>query len=98
VLKAIKQSKKGKAAAPYDVYIEVLKLFLNIIHTRIYNRSERDIAPTHFAFRQGFGTREALFSLTSLLQKCRDHERDVFLYFRDYEKAFDSYIASNIQS
>ena len=66
-----------------------LKLFLKIIHTRIYNRCERDISPTQFGFRQGFGTREALYSVTVLLQKCKIQQRDVFLCFIDYQKAFD---------
>lgn len=147
VLKAIKQSKQGKAAGTDDVYVEVVKLlndenvdalvelfnniydqgeipqdwlqstfvpipkipnakrcdqyrmisllshvsklFLKIIHARIYNRCERDISPTQFGFRQGFGTREALFSLTVLLQKCRDQRKDVYMCFIDYQKAFD---------
>lgn len=147
VLKAIKQSKQGKAVGPDEVYIEiikllndenldslteifnniyetgeipqdwlqsifvpipkkpnanhsdqyrmisllsqVLKLFLKIVHTRIYNRCEMDVSPTQFGFRQGFGTREALYSLTALLQKCRDQQKDVFMCFIDYQKAFD---------
>lgn len=68
---------------------QVLKLFLKIIHGRIYNKCEKEISPTQFGFRQGFGTREALFSLTVLLQKCRDQRKDVYLAFIDYQKAFD---------
>ena len=35
----------------------------------------------------GYGTREALFGLNVLLQKCRDQSQN--LCFIDYEKAFD---------
>lgn len=69
---------------------QVLKLFTKIIHRRIYNRCEKEISPTQFGFRQGFGTREALYSLNVLLQKCRDQQKDVCLCFIDYQKAFDS--------
>ncbi|CAG9833658.1 unnamed protein product [Diabrotica balteata] len=63
---------------------QVLKLFLKIIHIRIYNRYERDNSPTQFGFRQRFRTREAFYSLTVLLQKCRDQQKYVFLCFTDY--------------
>jgi len=45
---------------------------------------------TQFGFKNGFGTREALFSLTVLLKKYRVQQKDVFLCFVDYQKAFDS--------
>lgn len=68
---------------------QVLKLFTKIIHGRIYNRCEKEISTTQFGFRQGFGTREALFSLSVLLQKCRDQRKNVCVCFIDYQKAFD---------
>ena len=43
-----------------------------------------------FGFRNGFGTREALFSVQVLAQRCRDVNVDVFMCFVDYEKAFDT--------
>ena len=44
----------------------VLKLFLRIIHQRIYRRIEEHLTNTQFGFRNGLGTREALFSM----QRC----------------------------
>lgn len=35
------------------------------------------------------GTRDALFAINILIQKCWDMQMDVFLCFVDYEKAFD---------
>ena len=66
-----------------------LKIVLKIIHQRIYRKCEQNISDEQFGFRQGLGTREALFGLTVLLQKCRDQSQDVYLCFIDYEKAFD---------
>lgn len=66
-----------------------LKITLKIIHHRIRIKCEQDVSEEQFGFRQGFGTREALFSLSVLLQKCRDQRKDVYLCFIDYEKAFD---------
>lgn len=66
-----------------------LKIVLKVIHQRIYRKCEQNISDEQFGFRQGLGTREALFCLTVLLQKCRDQSNDVYLCFIDYEKAFD---------
>lgn len=68
---------------------QTLKIFLKIIHNRIYKRCEAVISESQFGFRNGLGTREALFSLQILVERCRDVNVDVYLCFVDYEKAFD---------
>lgn len=67
----------------------VLKLFLKIIHERIYRKLEAQIGDTQFGFRNGMGTREALFALQILIQRCRDVNADVYACFIDFNKAFD---------
>lgn len=67
----------------------VLKIVLRIIHQRIYAKCDQYVGEEQFGFRLGFGTREALFGLNVLLQKCRDQTQDVHICFIDYEKAFD---------
>lgn len=67
----------------------VLKVFLRIIHTRIYTKCEFEIGSTQFGFRNGVGTREAVFSLNVLTQRCRDMNVDVYACFIDYQRAFD---------
>lgn len=66
-----------------------LKLFLKVIHERIYRKLETRITNTQFGFRNGLGTREALFSVQVLIQRCRDTNCDVYACFVDFEKAFD---------
>lgn len=73
-----------------SVMSHTLKLFLKVLHFRIYQRCEQYIGDTQFGFRNGLGTREALFSLQVLAQRCRDVGVDVFACFIDYEKAFDT--------
>lgn len=41
----------------------VLKLFLKIIHKRIYKKCEEYLSETQFGFRNGLGTRDALFCI-----------------------------------
>uniref|UniRef100_A0A8D9BKL9 Reverse transcriptase domain-containing protein n=1 Tax=Cacopsylla melanoneura TaxID=428564 RepID=A0A8D9BKL9_9HEMI len=64
-----------------------LKIFLRIIHNRIYTKLEAHISNTQFGFRNSLGTREALFSIQVLIQKCRDVEHPVYLCFIDFEKS-----------
>lgn len=67
-----------------------LKLFLRVLHTRLYRRCEEVSGDSQFGFKSGFGTREAIFSLQMLIQNCLDQRKDVFICFIDYEKAFDN--------
>lgn len=67
----------------------VVKVFLKIVHGRLYPKLEQYISDTQFGFRNGVGTREALFSLNVLVQRSRDVGCDVFSCFIDFEKAFD---------
>lgn len=67
----------------------LLKIFLKIIHSRIFKLCEEQISDTQFGFRSAVGTREALFSIQVLFQRCRDVNCDVYACFIDYKKAFD---------
>lgn len=68
----------------------VLKLFLKIIHARIYRKCEETINKTQFGFNNGFGTREALFCMQVYLQQvCIVMQKNIYLCFIDYEKAFE---------
>ena len=66
-----------------------LKVFLRILHQRLYKKCEWDISDSQIGFRQGLGTREAIVATQVLVQNCYDQRKDVFLCFLDYEKAFD---------
>lgn len=67
-----------------------LKLFLKIIHQRRYRTCEERINRPQFGFRNVMETREALFSIQVLFQRCRDVDCDIFACFIDYQKAFDN--------
>lgn len=67
----------------------VLKIFLKIIHGRIFRKSEETISDSQFGFRNGLGTRDALFGMQVLTQRCLDVNTNVYACFIDFEKAFD---------
>lgn len=96
-LKSIFITLPKKASAKYykdyrtiSLMNHILKLFLKIIHNRIYHRCEESIGRSQFGFRNGFDTWEAMFSTQVLIQRCRDVNVDVYVCFVDYEKAFDT--------
>ena len=66
-----------------------LKILLRVLQERIHTRCEAVIGDSQFGFRSGLGTREALFSMNILLQKCKEFQKPVFICFIDFEKAFD---------
>ncbi|KAI5707314.1 hypothetical protein M8J77_000030 [Diaphorina citri] len=67
----------------------VLKILLKIIQQRTYMKIEEKMSNSQFGFRNGLGTREALFSIQVLIQKLRNNDNDAYICFIDFEKAFD---------
>lgn len=66
-----------------------LKVLLKIIHNRIYKKCEQESGYEQFGFKSGLGTREALFCLQLMAQKCTDQQKPMYVCFVDFEKAFD---------
>ena len=66
-----------------------IKLLLKIILKRLYREIDKEVGETQFGFRADTGTREAIFALRTFCERCLEVQRDVYLCFIDYEKAFD---------
>ena len=67
----------------------VTKILLKVILARIEKRAETEIAEEQYGFRKGRGTREAIFNLRILCERAIEVNKDLYLAFIDYEKAFD---------
>lgn len=67
----------------------IVKVFTKVVHNRIYQKCDLYIDENQFGFRNALGTREAIFSLQVLIQRCRDVNHDVYACFIDFTKAFD---------
>ena len=68
------------------------KILLSIITNRLQNKLNEEISETQAGFRKGKGTREQIFNVRILLQKCREFHQDLYTCFIDYSKAFDCVI------
>lgn len=66
------------------------QLFLEIIHSRVYTKSNHDISNTQFSFCN-CGTKEALCTVNGLKLRCLDTSKEVYACFIDYpyENVFD---------
>jgi hypothetical protein len=65
------------------------KILLKILTSRIEIKCKNFIGDDQFGFRKGVGTREAIASLRTVCERSIEHDKDVFVCFVDYEKAFD---------
>ena len=66
----------------------IIKLFSRIILERIRERLRSQIPDEQFGFVAGKATNNTLFSLTVLSERALEVQKDVFVCFVNYEKAF----------
>ena len=67
----------------------ITKIFLRVILNRIKTRINIEVGEEQFGFRAGSGTREGIFCLNVLAQKHLEVNKDMYICFIDYAKAFD---------
>jgi len=67
----------------------VMKLLLKIIQRRIRKKLEDEIAEEQFGVRSGSSTRDGIFTLQTICERAIEMQREIYLCFIYYEKAFD---------
>ena len=68
---------------------QITKIVLRVILERIRGKIRREISEEQYGFMQGKGTRNAIYILRMLSERAIEMQRDLFICFIDYEKAFD---------
>ncbi|GFS27605.1 SH3 domain-binding protein 2-like [Elysia marginata] len=66
-----------------------LKLLLRILLTRIRSKIKPEILETQFGFVANKGTTNAIFTMMMLMERFIETQKDLYLCFIDYSKAFD---------
>ena len=66
------------------------KIVLRVILNRIRNMIRPEIPEEQYGFVKGKGTANAIFLLRMISERAVEMQRDVFLCFIDYQKAFDT--------
>jgi len=65
------------------------KILLKILQKRMERKVEEEVSATQGGFRRKSGTRDQIFNLKLIVQKCREFNVDLYVCFIDYSKAFD---------
>jgi len=66
------------------------KVLLKIIQRRLESHVDRELPENQAGFRKGRGTRDVIADVRWMLEKTREYQKDVYMCFIDYSKAFDS--------
>ena len=86
--------KKPKASECGDYRLislmpHITKIFLRVIQNRIKHVIDTEVDEVQFGFRSGRGTREGIFCFNILAQKHIEVQKEMYVCFIDYAKAFD---------
>ena len=66
------------------------KIVLRVILNRVRNKIRPEIPEEQYGFVKGKGTANAIFLLRMICERAIEMQRDVYLCFIDYQKAFDT--------
>ena len=66
------------------------KIILRVILNRVRNKIRPEIPEEQYGFVKGKGTANAIFLIRMICERAIEMQRDVFLCFIDYQKAFDT--------
>ena len=68
---------------------QITKVLLRVLMLRMRKSLRPEIAKTQFGFVPDKGTRNAIFTLSMLMERCIEVQKDLYICFIDYSKAFD---------
>ena len=63
---------------------------LNILQTRLQRYVNQELPDVSAEFRKGRGTRDQITNICKFIEKAREFQKNIFICFTDYAKAFDS--------
>ena len=62
---------------------------LKILQARLQQYVNRELPDVQAGFRKGRGTRDQIASIHWIMEKAREFQKNIYLCFIDYAKAFD---------
>ena len=66
------------------------KFMLKILHATLQHYMNEELPDVQAGFRKGRGTRYQIASIHWIIQKAKEFQKNIYLCFIDYTKAFDS--------
>ena len=67
----------------------ITQIILRVILNRILRKIKPQVAEEEYGFTEGKGTTNAIFNVRMLTERAIEVQKDVFMCFINYEKAFD---------
>ena len=67
----------------------VTKIILRVLLLRLRSRIQPEIGREQFGFVEDAGTRNAIFVLRVITERAVEMQKDIYMCFIDYAKAFD---------
>ena len=64
-------------------------IMLKILQARLQQYVNRELPNVQAGFRKGRGTRDQIANICWIIEKAREFQRNIYLCFIDYAKAFD---------
>ena len=74
----------------------ITRVLLRVLMLRMRKSLRPEIAKTQFGFVPDKGTRNAIFTLSMLMERCFEVQKDLYICFFDYSKAFDKVKHENL--
>ena len=65
------------------------KVMLKILQARLQQYMNRELPDVQAGFRKGRGTRDQIANIHWIIEKAREFQKNIYLCFIDYAKAFD---------
>ena len=65
------------------------KVILKIIQARLQQYLNRELPDVQAGFRKGRGTRDQIANIRLIIETAREFQKNIYLCFIDYAKAFD---------
>ena len=63
---------------------------LKILQARLQQCVSREFPDVQAGFRKGRGTRDQIANICWIIEKAREFQKNIYFFFIDYAKAFDS--------
>ena len=62
---------------------------LEILQARLQQYMNHELLDVQAGFRKGRGTRDQIVNICWIIEKAREHQKNIYFCFIDYPKAFD---------
>ena len=85
---------------PISLQITLAKIFAAILERRLadFLRTVNGICPSQFGFIKGRQGADAVFILSTLIEKAKADRKDLYIAFIDFSKAYDSVDRASMQA